>query len=137
MLKIVIDVRRVRDFGIGTYIRNLVHALGALDKVNRYELVAFADDKKLVAGLPSNFEIIHYNRHDDDPWGNVAFPLFVRGFVPDLVHIPLNRVPLLMPRPYVVTIHDMASLLFEDASGLRIKLRRVRLRRGPERAEPI
>ena len=39
MLKIVIDVRRLRDFGIGTYIRNLVHALGALDHENRYEPV--------------------------------------------------------------------------------------------------
>ena len=35
-------------------------------------------------------------------------------------HIPLNRVPLLMIRPYVVTIHDMASLLFEeDRSNFR------------------
>ena len=29
MLHIVIDARRIRDFGIGTYIRSLVHALGA------------------------------------------------------------------------------------------------------------
>ena len=28
-LHIVIDARRIRDFGIGTYIRSLVHALGA------------------------------------------------------------------------------------------------------------
>src|SRR5690349_8349126 len=137
MLKIVIDVRRARDFGIGTYIRNLVQALGALDKVNRYELVAFAGDKRLLAGLPPNFEIIHYNRSDTDVWGNVAFPLFLRGFVPDLVHIPLNRVPLLMPKPYVVTIHDMASLLFEEASGVRMKMRRYRFRRGLERADRV
>ncbi len=32
-LHIVIDARRIRDFGIGTYIRNLVHALGAIDTV--------------------------------------------------------------------------------------------------------
>src|SRR6266496_1418625 len=137
MLKIVIDVRRLRDFGIGTYIRNLVHALAGLDRVNRYELVSFAADKKLLSGLPPNFEVIHYNRSDDDLWGNVAFPLFLRGFAPDLVHIPLNRVPLLMPKPYVVTIHDMASLLFEQASGLRIKVRRFRFRRGLWRADRV
>src|SRR6476469_8710865 len=137
MLKIVIDVRRARDFGIGTYIRNLVHALSGVDHANRYELVAFAEDKKLLGGLPSNFEFIPYNRRDTDPWGNVAFPLFLRGFVPDLVHIPLNRVPLLMPKPYVVTIHDMASLLFEEASGLRIRFRRFRFRRGLERAARV
>ncbi|MBV8728894.1 MAG: hypothetical protein JO336_03705, partial [Acidobacteriia bacterium] len=37
---IVIDARRVRDFGIGTYIRSLVHALSAIDRVNRYTLVS-------------------------------------------------------------------------------------------------
>jgi glycosyltransferase involved in cell wall biosynthesis len=137
MRKIVIDVRRVRDFGIGTYIRNLVQALGAVDRENRYELVSFAEDKRLLAGLPKNFQIIHYNRSDTDPWGNIAFPLFLRGFVPDLVHIPLNRVPLLMPKPYVVTIHDMASLLFEETSGARMKLRRFRFRRGLERADRV
>jgi glycosyltransferase involved in cell wall biosynthesis len=137
MLKIVIDVRRLRDFGIGTYIRNLVQALGTIDHVNRYELVSFAGDKRLLAGLPNNFEIIQYNRSDTDPWGNVAFPLFLRGFVPDLVHIPLNRVPLLMPKPYVVTIHDMASLLFEETSGLRKKARRFRFRRGLRRADRV
>ncbi len=40
MLHIAIDVRRVRDFGIGTYIRNLTHALSRLDRENRYTLVA-------------------------------------------------------------------------------------------------
>jgi hypothetical protein len=27
----VIDARRIRDFGIGTYIRNLVHGLARVD----------------------------------------------------------------------------------------------------------
>src|SRR5919198_1508160 len=103
MLRIVIDVRRVRDFGIGTYIRNLVHALGAIDNVNQYLLVAFPADKRLLAGLPANFQPAYYTRPDNDLWGNIAFPLFLRRFAPDLVHIPLNRVPLLMPKPYVVT----------------------------------
>ena len=38
-LSIVIDVRRINDFGVGTYIRNLVQALGAVDPHNRYTLV--------------------------------------------------------------------------------------------------
>jgi glycosyltransferase involved in cell wall biosynthesis len=137
MLKIVIDVRRVRDFGIGTYIRNLVQALGELDKINRYILVGFPEDEKLLAGLPRNFQLAAYSRLDDHPWDNVAFPLFLRRFAADLVHIPLNRVPLLMPRPYVVTVHDMSSLLFERTSGLRMKARRYRFLRGLQRADRV
>ena len=36
---IVIDARRIRDFGIGTYIRNLIRALARLDRDNRYTLI--------------------------------------------------------------------------------------------------
>ena len=49
------------------------------------------------------------------PCNKFPFPLFLRRFSADVYHIPLNRVPLFMLRPYVVTIHDMASLLFDRA----------------------
>src|SRR4051794_3356199 len=107
MLKIVIDVRRVRDFGIGTYIRNLTHALARLDPIDRYVLVGYKQDQQLLSGLPKNFQLAAYGRADDDIWDNLAFPMFLRRFSADLVHIPLNRVPLALPKPYVVTIHDM------------------------------
>ena len=84
-----------------------------------------------------NFKTTVY-RSTDSYYGNhVAFPLFLHSLAPDLVHIPLNQVPLLMMEPYVVTIHDMASLLFETRSGMRMDLRRYLLRRGLLRAKRI
>ena len=41
----VIDVRRWGDFGIGTYIRNLVSALARLDRENRYTLIALNENR--------------------------------------------------------------------------------------------
>ena len=137
-LNIAIDARRVRDFGIGTYIRSLVHALGAIDSANQYTLVSAPADVRTLAGLPPNFHSAVYARVDSDPLDNIAFPMFLRGLSPDLAHIPLNRVPLLMPRPYVVTIHDMANLLYpERGSNFRKQLRRYQFRRGLERAARI
>jgi glycosyltransferase involved in cell wall biosynthesis len=134
-LNIVIDARRVTDFGIGTYIRGLVHGLGLIDSTNRYTLLAGVEDARALAGMPENFQVAVYTRPDDSHWDNLLFPLFVRRLKPDLVHIPLNRVPLWMPRPYVVTIHDMANLLFEaEHSRVRLSLRRWRFRRGLKRA---
>src|SRR5579859_3808223 len=130
MLKIVIDARRIRDFGIGTYIRNLIQALAKVDQRNKYVLVTSAADAPLLAGLPPQFEIASYNSADDRARDNIAFPLFLRRFSADVYHIPLNRAPFFMPRPYVVTIHDMASLLFSDETGVRMNLRRYRFRRG-------
>jgi glycosyltransferase involved in cell wall biosynthesis len=137
-LHIAIDARRIRDFGIGTYIRSLAHALGEIDSVNRYTLVAGSADAPLLADLPGNFQCAPYARADSTPFDNLAFPAFLHSFAPDLVHIPLSRIPLFMIRPYVVTVHDMASMLFPDeASGLRMQLRRYRFRRGLARASRV
>src|ERR1043166_5926566 len=129
-LHIVIDARRLRDFGIGTYIRSLIVALGGIDRVNRYTIVCNSAGLAELNGLPENFAKAVYERTDLTALDHLAFPVFLRRLSPDLVHIPLNRVPLFMPRPYVVTIHDMANLLFDNRSGLRMNLRRFRFRRG-------
>src|SRR4051812_40081467 len=137
-LHIVIDSRRIRDFGIGTYIRSLVHALGAIDQTNHYTLVTGPAEARLLAGLPENFRSAIYKRNDHSPLDHVAFPLYLHALHADLVHIPLNRVPMLMLRPYVVTIHDMANLFFEEEHGdLRMQLRRIRFRRGLTRANRV
>src|SRR5574340_1294637 len=136
-LRIVIDVRHIRDFGIGTYIRSLTHGLGAIDLENHYTLVSLAEDARTIFGLPANFEVAVYPRPDTHYSEHFSFPMYLRGLKPDLVHIPLNRVPVMMMKPYVVTIHDMASLIFDTRSGLRMSFRRFRFRRGLLRANRV
>jgi glycosyltransferase involved in cell wall biosynthesis len=137
-LHIVIDARRIRDFGIGTYIRSLIHALGGIDRTNRYTIVSNSVGLSELKGLPENFSTAIYERSDHSAFDHIAFPIFLRRLAPDLVHIPLNRVPLLMIRPYVVTVHDLANLFFEvEASSVRMQLRRFRFRRGLVRADRV
>jgi glycosyltransferase involved in cell wall biosynthesis len=136
-LHIAIDARRIRDFGIGTYIRSLLHALGAIDTVTRYTIVSGPAEVRTLAGLPVNFSSAVYARNDHDYLDHVAFPMYLHHLAPDLVHIPLNRVPLLMVRPYVVTVHDMANLLYEQPTNVRMRLRRFRFRRGLVRASRV
>jgi glycosyltransferase involved in cell wall biosynthesis len=136
-LRIVVDVRRVRDFGIGTYIRGLLHALGVIDRSNEYSLIALPHDEGTFSALPANFNTVTYGRTDSYALNHLAFPLFLHRLRPSLVHIPLNQVPLAMREPYVVTIHDMSRLLFETGSGLRMQTRRFLLRRGLLRAKRI
>src|SRR3954471_8395346 len=101
MLHIVIDARRIRDFGIGTYIRSLVHALAQVDRKNRYTIVSGPADVRTLAGLPESFSTAEYARRDSSEIDHVVFPLFLHRLRPDLVHIPLNRVPWFMMGPYV------------------------------------
>ena len=136
-LRIVIDVRRIGDFGVGTYIRNLLHGLAGLDQENHYILAALRPGEPELAGLPPNFQVAVCPRPDTH-WANqFGFYFFVRERAPDLVHMPLNVVPLLMPRPYVVTIHDMSSLLFGHRGQMRRGFRAYLFRRGLLRAERV
>src|SRR4051794_29218688 len=112
-LQIVIDARRINDFGVGTYIRNLVQALSDVDPHNRYTLVIAPADLRELPPLQGNFTIATYGRSDEALADHIAFPAFLRQLPANLYHIPSNRVPLFMRKPYVVTIHDMSSLLFD------------------------
>lgn len=136
-LRVVIDVRRVKDFGIGTYIRNLVNALALIDTADRFLLITHHDAVDEFRGLPENFEIIIYDRPEERTLENVTFGMFLKRHAPDLVHVPLNQVPLFMPKPYVVTIHDMSSFLFGSRKGIRENLRLYKFRRGLLRADAV
>ena len=136
-LRIVIDVRHINDFGIGTYIRNLVKSLSEIDRVNHYSLVATAAEATETAGLPPNFETAVFHAPKNRIWEDMSFPWFLKALAPDVIHIPLNQVPWLLPKPYVVTIHDMSSFLFGEMSRFLENARLYRFRRGLLRADRV
>ena len=136
-LQVVIDARRIKDFGIGTYIRNLVRSLAELDHGNRYTLITSDPECPELAGLPSNFQLSCYRRRQGSLGAALTFPLYLRRLPADIFHVPLNAVPFWMPRPYVVTIHDMGSLLFGKRQGFRNSIRLFQLRQGLFNAERV
>ena len=54
-LRIALDTRRVADFGIGTYIRNLVRALARVDDRNRYKLITTEKERSRVRRPAAEF----------------------------------------------------------------------------------
>lgn len=136
-LRIALDVRHINDFGIGTYIQNLVRALALIDQENHYTLVTNRADAMQIWDLPSNFEPALFTPPKHYLMENITFPMFLKSLAPDVVHIPLNRVPMFIPKPYVVTIHDMSSFLFGGGSGIREQLRLYKFKRGLARADRV
>jgi glycosyltransferase involved in cell wall biosynthesis len=134
MPHVVIDARRIRDFGIGTYIRNLIRGLSRLEHKNRYTLIFPSNDISEVLGLGSNFATAIYSHPDTDVIHNFTFPRFLRTLQADLYHIPLNSVAWWMPQPYVLTIHDMSTVLFPAHRSFRNRMHEQRYRRGALRA---
>ena len=136
-MKIAVDVRRIRDFGVGTYIRNLLQSLSSIGSEHQYDLICCQEDKPQFSALPKNFRTAIYNRRDSSRLDHLDLPRLLHKLAPDITHIPFHRVPLLMPKPYLVTIHDLSSLFFDEASGMLHAARAFRLRRGLERAHRI
>lgn len=136
-LKILLDARHIRDFGFGTYIRNLVRGLAKQQTSYQFLLVCHREDQHEFDRLPDNFHLLFYERSDSAPLDQIAFPMFARGLRADLIHIPLNVVPLMLPRPYVVTVHDLSALVYDNRTGWRHEARRLQIRRGLLRAEKV
>lgn len=129
-LRILLDARHVKDFGYGTYIRNLLRGLATIGAPHEFLLPIRAADRSELADLPDNFHFLPYEHADIEPGDRLRFSMFVRRQKPSVVHIPLARVPLFLPRPYVVTVHDISSLVLERSSGWRGGLDQWLLRRS-------
>ena len=136
-LRIVFDARHLRDYGIGTHIRNLIGSIKEIDGENQYILLVRAGDEDAFDPLPPNFKTVLWDRVSGNWVDDIRLPLFLRSFKADVHHIPLNTVPMLMPKPYVVTIHDLGSLIFPQHEDFRRSLQAYRFRHGLIRADQI
>src|SRR5436190_24318416 len=110
-MKIAIDVRRVADFGVGTYIRNLVRMLARKDRDNQYLLVTGPEPREFDP-LPENFERTVFRPADRSFRNHLQFQFLLDSHQVDLLHVPLLRVPFLVGVPYLVTVHDLADYFF-------------------------
>ncbi len=107
-VKIAIDIRRMTEFGVGTYIRNVVRTLGRLDRENKYLLIGPPGKFEEIGALPPNFHRVPLAGPERSIKGFREFRTIVKGLNADLVHIPnLFSVPRALPCPYVMTVHDM------------------------------
>jgi alpha-1,3-rhamnosyl/mannosyltransferase len=113
-MKIAIDARKWRDFGIGTYVRNLVRHLASLDRDTTYFLFCNPSDEATLRDLAANFVPV---AEDSAGYGfreHVSIPWKLRRLGVDLLHSPHYVRPLFCGTPTVVTVHDCIHLLFPE-----------------------
>jgi len=110
------------EFGVGTYIRNVVRTLGCLDRESDYFLIGSPAKVEECGPLPPNFHTVELHGRDDTFRGNRDFRGIVRRFGCDVVHIPhLFWIPRGLGCPYVLTVHDLLEHMYgsRNASTLR------------------
>lgn len=111
-MKIALDIRRISDFGVTTYIRNVVRTLGVLDHENEYFLIGMVDRLREVQELPGNFHAVPFEP-EVNPRTYFGFRKLVRQFGCDLVHVPHTFWrPSPATCPYVMTVHDLLDYMY-------------------------
>jgi glycosyltransferase involved in cell wall biosynthesis len=109
---VAIDARKLRDFGIGTYIRNILVELHRHDLNTAYVVLGRSRDCEYLGQLVPRFKVV---AEDAEPYSlseqvRIPWRLYREGA--RLVHEPHYVLPPLTPCRSVVTIHDCIHLMF-------------------------
>jgi glycosyltransferase involved in cell wall biosynthesis len=106
------------EFGVGTYIRNVVRTLSRVDHENQYCLLGPPAKVQEIGPLPPNFTTLPLLAPDRSVKGFREFRAALNRLQCDLAHIPnLFSVPRMMPCPYVLTAHDMLEYMTRPRNG--------------------
>ena len=111
-MRIAIDARKLRDFGIGTYIRNLLRHLARLDATTEFVVLCREQDCAFVTELGENFRAVTEPSRPYSLREQFAIPLELRRAGVNLFHAPHYVLPPMTPCRSVVTIHDCIHLRF-------------------------
>jgi glycosyltransferase involved in cell wall biosynthesis len=138
-MRIAIDIRKINEFGVGTYIWNLVRNIAAIDSRNEYLLVGSHRNFHELGPLPANFTQLYQPEQEGFWRNNAVIPLALKRQHVDVMHVPHHEAPFLAASNLVVTIHDCVHLLFphEDASKVHNYRSYLRTKRVVQKAKHV
>lgn len=111
---IAIDARKIRDFGIGTYVRHLIRELAEIDQENRYVLLIKHADREELEELPDNFHPVVESSPVYSLRELVILSWRLFRLDLDLYHSTHYVLPAVVPTRVVVSIHDIIHLLYPE-----------------------
>lgn len=111
-MRVAIDIRKIHDFGIGTYVRNVVGELARQDADTEYLLISQPSDRDLAAQAGPNFRAVLDRSRNYSVREQLSVPLLLARERVDVFHAPHYVLPPLVRCPSVVTIHDCIHLMF-------------------------
>lgn len=111
-MRVAIDARKLHDFGIGTYIRNLLRQLARIDRQTEYVLLSPEADLEVASQLGPNFRAVLEPSPNYSLREQVHVPWVLRRERPDVFHAPHYVLPPAVTCRSVVTIHDCIHLMF-------------------------
>jgi glycosyltransferase involved in cell wall biosynthesis len=121
-VRIAIDIRRISEFGLGTYTRNAIRTLARLDKNNEYFLLGIPGKLTGIEQLPPNFTTIPTHPNEFSLASYFELHRILKHNGCDLLHVPhLFWKPQGIPCPYVVTVHDLLDHMYRANTTSELK----------------
>src|SRR5260370_29531093 len=119
-MKIAFDLRRIKNPGIGRYMKCLVEAILAQEPLGDYLLILPPGAEDMIQSGSSRAEIItpklkYYSFREQ-----IQLPRILREHKIDLLHSPHFMLPLVRPCASVVTIHDVIGWRWKEDIESRI-----------------
>jgi glycosyltransferase involved in cell wall biosynthesis len=111
-VRIGIDARKLHDFGIGTYIRNLLRQLARLDSQTEFVILCRPEDRDALAAVGENFRPVPETSGNYSIAEQFKIPWALKREGVTLFHAPHYVLPPLVQCRSVVTIHDVIHLMF-------------------------
>ena len=111
-MRIAIDARKLHDFGIGTYIRNILLGLARVDQDTEYIALCRPGDVDAINELAPNFRAVPETARPYSVAEQFAIPLTLVRERAHLLHEPHYVLPPATRCHTVVTIHDCIHLMF-------------------------
>ena len=112
-MRIAIDIRRMYEFGLATYIRNVVRTLGRIDSTNEYYLVGAAARFEQLGELPQNFHFLPLQNPETTFANYLEMHKVINAHQVDLIHVPHTFWrPLITKAPFVITVHDLLDYMY-------------------------
>ena len=129
-MKVAIDARKLHDFGIGTYIRNILRQIARIDRRTEYILICQPRDRELSLSLGDNFRVEVDTSPPYSLREQLSIPWTLVRTRANMLHEPHYVLPPLAVCRSVVTIHDCIHLRFPQYLPNRAALTYARAQMG-------
>lgn len=137
-MRVAIDIRRAGDYGVGTYIRNIIGELAHLDNGAEYLLVGTAKHFEELGPLPNNFQLLPHELPPGSRRSLLRLPFLLRQHGAELYHAPWFQPVAFSLCPFILTVHDLMNLQYSVAGTMANRTAQLFLaRRSLERASRV
>jgi glycosyltransferase involved in cell wall biosynthesis len=110
-IRLAFDARKLTDYGIGTYVSNLVQGLACRPEL-RLTLLVRAGHEQRARALAPGARVVTANVKGYTVSELLRLPWIVQREPVNLVHFPHYVMPPFMTIPAIVTVHDVIQLFY-------------------------